>query len=274
MAGMTEPEITWLDPDTVQLRQPKASHWEAPFLFLLFGRQRALLLDTGATADESVFGLRGAVDRLTDTWLRRNPAVFLRPYPLIVAHTHAHSDHIAGDPLLSARAATTVVGRTPAQVIAFFGFRNWPDDVVGFDLGQRPIDVIGGPGHEPSAIVFFDRQTGILFTGDTVLPAHLYIRDRPQYAATIDRLIRFRDTAPIRVRELRGAHIEMSGVPGVAYPPGTLEQPDEPPLELPPRILDRIRAALDDLPASTDGLVVRKRFIVVDASRDRATQDS
>lgn len=266
---MTEPEITWLDRDTVQLRQPKSSHWEAPFLFLLFGRRRALLLDTGAATDEAVFPLRATVDRLTDTWLRRNPAVFLRPYPLVVAHTHAHRDHIAGDPLLAARPATTVVGTTPAQVIAFFGFRDWPDEVVEFDLGQRPVDVIGGPGHEPSAVVFFDRRTGILFTGDTVLPAHLYIRDLGQYTATIDRLIRFRDAAPARVRELRGAHIEMSGTPGVAYPPGTLEQPDEPALELPPRILNRVRDALDELPASADGRVARKRFIVVDETPGR-----
>ncbi|WP_226657338.1 MBL fold metallo-hydrolase [Leifsonia sp. LS1] len=269
---MTDPEITWLDADTVQLRQPKSSHWEAPFLFLLFGRRRALLLDTGATGDESVFPLRTTIDRLTDTWLRRNPAVFLRPYPLVVAHTHAHRDHIAGDLLLAARPATTVVGTTPAQVISFFGFRAWPDEIVEYDLGQRPIDVIGGPGHEPSAVVFFDRRTGILLTGDTVLPAHLYIRDPGQYRATIDRLIRFRDAAPVRVRELRGAHIEMSREPGVVYPPGTIDQPDEPPLELPPRILNRVRDALDELPGSPDGRVVRKRFIVVDESRERPAE--
>ncbi|MFP3670149.1 hypothetical protein SB717_34230, partial [Priestia sp. SIMBA_032] len=91
--GMNEPEVTWLDPDTVQLRQPKSSHWEAPFLYLLFGRERALLLDTGATTDESVFPLRGTVERLTSEWLRRNPVVFVRPYPLVVARTHAHGDH-------------------------------------------------------------------------------------------------------------------------------------------------------------------------------------
>lgn len=272
MESMTDPEITWLDGDTVQLRQPKSSHWEAPFLFLLFGRRRSLLIDTGATTDESVFPLRATVDQLTDTWLRRNPAVFLRPYPLVVAHSHAHRDHIAGDALLTGRPATTVVGTLPAQVISFFGFRDWPDETVEFDLGQRPIDVIGGPGHEPSAVVFFDRKTGILFTGDTVLPAHLYIRDRAQYIATIDRLIRFRDSAPARVRELRGAHIEMSAEPGVAYPPGTLEQPDEPALELPPRILNRVRAALDELPEAEDGRVVRKRFIIVDETRERAAR--
>lgn len=259
---MSDAEITWLDRDTVQLRQPKSSHWEAPFLFLLFGRERALLIDTGATNDEQVFPLRATVDGLTDDWLRRNPVVFTRPYPLVVAHSHAHRDHIAGDPLLAARPATTVIGTTPAQVISFFGFRSWPDETVPFELGRRTVDVIGGPGHEPSAVAFFDRATGILLTGDTVLPGHLYVRDRDQYRATIERLIRFREAPTAAVRELRGAHVEMSTTPGVVYPPGTLEQPDELPLALPPRILDRVLSALDELHGEPGERIVRKRFVV------------
>lgn len=258
-----EPVVTWLDPDTVQLRQPKASHWEAPFLYLLFGRERSLLIDTGATTDEAQFPLRATVDRLTSDWLRRNPVVFARPYPLVVAHSHAHRDHIAGDALLRGRPGTTVVGTSPAEVIGFFGFRSWPDETVAFDLGRRVIDVIGGPGHEPSAVVFFDRRTGILFSGDTVLPAHLYVRDPAQFRATIERLIRFRDDPTAPVRELRGAHVEMSNEPGVVYPPGTVDQPDEAPLPLRPRILDRVLAALDELADAPGKPVVRRRFIVV-----------
>ncbi|MGO4534515.1 MBL fold metallo-hydrolase [Leifsonia sp. 2MCAF36] len=258
-----EPEVTWLDPDTAQLRQPKSSHWEAPFLYLLFGRERSLLIDTGATSDEEQFALRGTIERLTSDWLRRNPVVFVRPYPLVVAHSHAHGDHIAGDALLRGRPGTTVVGTSPAEVIGYFGFRSWPDETVALDLGRRVIDVIGGPGHEPSAVVFFDRRTGILFTGDTVLPAHLYVRDLPQFRATIERLIRFRDDPTAAVNELRGAHIEMSTNPGVAYPAGTLHQPDEAPLPLRPRILDRVLAALDELTGAPGERVVRRRFIVV-----------
>ncbi|WP_431245384.1 MBL fold metallo-hydrolase [Leifsonia xyli] len=257
------PEVTWLDPDTVQLRQPKASHWEAPFLYLLFGRERALLIDTGATADEAVFPLRATVERLIADWLRRNPVVFVRPYPLVVAHSHAHGDHIAGDGLLRDRPGTTIVGPSPAEVIGFFGFRAWPEDAVAFDLGRRVVDVIGGPGHEPSAVVFFDRRTGILFTGDTVLPARLYVRDPAQFRATIERLIRFRDDPPAPVRELRGAHIEMSTAPGVDYPAGTVDQPDEAELALRPRILDRVLSALDELTGTPGERVVRRRFVVV-----------
>ena len=112
-------EVTRLSDSTIQLRQPKAAHWEAPFLFLLFGTERALLLDTGASADAEHLPLRETVDALIDEWLRTHP----RPdYELVVAHTHAHGDHIAADGQFAGRPRTTVVGTTIDEVIAFFGF--------------------------------------------------------------------------------------------------------------------------------------------------------
>lgn len=36
------------DKDTYILRQSKCTHFEAPFLYLLFGTEKALLIDTGA----------------------------------------------------------------------------------------------------------------------------------------------------------------------------------------------------------------------------------
>lgn len=251
-------EVTRLSASTIQLRQPKAAHWEAPFLFLLFGTERALLLDTGATADTERLPLRETVDDLVAEWLRSHPRA---DYGLVVAHTHAHGDHIAADAQFAGRPATSVVGTTTADVIAFFGLRDWPAHPVALSLGGRDIDVIPGPGHEPSAVVFFDRETGTLFTGDTVYPGRLYIRDRAAFRATIDRLVAFRDANASQVKVLRGCHVEMSTTPGVDYPVGTVDQPDEVPLDLPPQILDEVRRALDDEigPSRT---VVRDRFIL------------
>ncbi len=58
----TDPELQtyWYGDNTVILRQNKAIDYEAPFLFLLFGQKRAVLLDTGATASPEFFPLRGA----------------------------------------------------------------------------------------------------------------------------------------------------------------------------------------------------------------------
>ena len=78
---------------TVILRQSIADNYEAPFLYLLFGEDRALLLDTGATADATRFPLRETVDALIDG-VARGPSP--PGYGLIVAHSHAHGDHVAG----------------------------------------------------------------------------------------------------------------------------------------------------------------------------------
>jgi hydroxyacylglutathione hydrolase len=56
---------------TVILRQSKDMTFEAPFVFLLFGDERALLLDTGAVTDAT---LRTAVDSLIETWLAETSA--------------------------------------------------------------------------------------------------------------------------------------------------------------------------------------------------------
>ena len=51
------------------MSKSKATNYEAPFLYLLFGNERAILLDTGATKDAGVFPLRETVDALIDGWL-------------------------------------------------------------------------------------------------------------------------------------------------------------------------------------------------------------
>ena len=133
------------DEHTVILRQSKTTNYEAPFLYLLMGNDRAVLFDTGATADPETFPLRATVDRLLASWLERNP----RPsYHLVVAHSHAHGDHVAADHQFDGRADTTVVGPRPSAAVKdFFGFSSWPDEVVRLDLGGRVLEVTGIPGH-------------------------------------------------------------------------------------------------------------------------------
>jgi hydroxyacylglutathione hydrolase len=96
------------DEHTYVLRQSKDVSYEAPFVYLMFGNRRALLLDTGATADASAFPLRDTVDGLLGEWLRAHPR---EEYELVVAHTHGHGDHRAGDEQLARRPDTRVVDR-------------------------------------------------------------------------------------------------------------------------------------------------------------------
>ncbi|MER5638000.1 MBL fold metallo-hydrolase [Kitasatospora sp. NPDC002227] len=211
------------DEHTYLLRQSKTVSYEAPFIFLLFGNERALLLDTGATADQERFPLRATVDGLIADWLRENPR---DEYELVVAHTHGHGDHVAGDAQFADRPQTRIVAREAEAAQAFFGFSAaWPQESVRFDLGGRVLDLIASPGHHAAAITFYDAWTGLLLTGDTVYPGRLYAFDFPAFVATLDRLVAFTESHP--VSHVFGCHIEMSNRPGVDFPLGARYQPDE-----------------------------------------------
>jgi hydroxyacylglutathione hydrolase len=205
------------------LRQAACTNYEKPFLYLLFGHERALLLDTGAGRID----IAATVDTLVKAWLARNGRASI---DLVVAHSHAHSDHVAGDSQFVGRAHTTVVGRDTASVRSFFGIRRWPNDTGVIDLGTRVLDVIPIPGHQPASIAIYDRRTGILLTGDTFYPGRLYVRDTTAFAESIDRLAAFVRTHS--VTHMLGAHIENSRTPYVDYVVGTVDQPDEHALDL------------------------------------------
>jgi glyoxylase-like metal-dependent hydrolase (beta-lactamase superfamily II) len=232
----TAPEIQAhsYDERTIILRQNKSVHFEAPFLFLLRGIDRALLVDTGATEDARYFPLRRTVD-----------SIIGEHHELLVVHTHGHGDHRAADAQFADRPNTTVVGTPLDDVIAHYGFVDWPNTRSTIDLGGRVVDVIPGPGHHAAATVFYDRATGLLLTGDTVYPGRLYVQDWQAFTATIDRLLAFAEEHP--VTHVLGCHIEMSTTPGQDYYPGCTHQPDEPPLQLTVGHLRAVRAAIDTI---------------------------
>jgi glyoxylase-like metal-dependent hydrolase (beta-lactamase superfamily II) len=137
---------------------------------------------------------------------------------------------VAGDPSFADRPATVVLGTSVQEVEAFFGFTRWPHGVVDFELGQRHLQVIGIPGHEPSSIALHDEQTGLLFTGDSVYPGRIYVRDIPAYVDSMRRLVEFAEER--RISHVLGCHIEMTTEPGRDYYLGCRYQPDEPPLQM------------------------------------------
>lgn len=240
----TDPDLQvyWYDENTVILRQNKAIDYEAPFLFLVFGEQRAVLLDTGATASPEFFPLRRAVDDLIASWLETRPR---REYGLLVLHTHAHDDHVAADAQFADRADTVLVGAERDSAWNFFGFVSDPDAVSSVDLGGRVLQAFATPGHHSTSVTFYDPWTHILFTGDTVYRGRLYIVDWAAFSRSIDRLIAF--AATHAVSHVIGCHIEMTREPGVDYPVRTTYQPDEPPLEMTVAHLHAVRAALDEV---------------------------
>jgi hydroxyacylglutathione hydrolase len=245
------------DEHTFVLRQSKTVSHEAPFLYLFFGNDAALLLDTGATKDATAFPLRETVDGILSSWLAVNPR---EDYRLVVAHTHAHGDHTAGDAQFMDRPSTTVVGTDLDSVRSFFGFTDWPDQVVSCDLGGRALEVIGIPGHHPTSLAMFDPWTGFLLTGDTVYPGRLYGFDMPAFVTSMDRLVEFAATRS--VTHVMGCHIEMSRQRGRDYPIGARYQPDEPPLQMTTAQLFAVRDATHAA-ATKPGVHVADGFVIV-----------
>ena len=255
--GEPKLQVHAYDPHTFLLRQSKTVSYEAPFLFLLFGNERALLLDTGARDRPSACPLRGTVDELIAGWLARFPR---RGYQLVVAHTHGHNDHVAGDAQFAGRPATTVVGRDLAAVRRFFGFTGWPAHTVRFDLGGRVLEIFGTPGHHRAAITIYDPWSGFLLTGDTVLRGRLYAPDFPAFLDSLERMAGFAATRP--VTHVLGCHIEMTRTPGRDYPLGCLYQPDEPPLQMTLTQLIAVRDAARQV-AGRPGAHVFDDFLIV-----------
>jgi glyoxylase-like metal-dependent hydrolase (beta-lactamase superfamily II) len=206
-------QIHAYNPDLYILRESGCIHYEKPFLYLIFGKERALLIDTGAGASDSA----SVVMRLT---AKRGA-----PMPLVVAHTHAHGDHTAGDKGFAALPGVTVIAATVEAEQRAFGIANWPEQAGSIDLGDRFIDVLPIPGHDAAHVAYYDRRTGILHTGDHLYPGRLYISDFPAYLASTKRLVAF--TADKPVAHIVGCHIEQSATPFVDYPVGTKYQPNE-----------------------------------------------
>jgi hydroxyacylglutathione hydrolase len=219
------------DRRTTILRQSLATHFEAPFIKLLVGSSRALLIDTG-TGDAD---LRSVVDLLLEE----------SDLELVVAHTHAHTDHTGGDGQFAGRKRTSIVGHSVSDVRGAFALEG--DGGATIDLGDRPIDVLFIPGHEAAHIAFYDRDTGVLFTGDTLYPGRLYVRDWNAYRASIGRLVSFVDQNPIT--HVIGAHIELSAA-NVEYPERALVHPDEHPLPLAESHLRDLRSTVDAMAAA------------------------
>jgi len=113
------------------LRQNKCLTFEAPFIYVLLGEDKVLVLDTGAVEDEKNMPLVKAVNDIIAE--SDNPA----KKQIIIAHSHTHSDHYAGDKLFSNQENVTFVGTTQKQVNHFFKMNNWPNDICEFDLGNR-----------------------------------------------------------------------------------------------------------------------------------------
>jgi hydroxyacylglutathione hydrolase len=229
-------------------RESGCTHFEKPFLYLFFGSDRALLEDTGSGNSDAA----RAVTAVIEKWLRRNHRETI---PLVVAHSHSHDDHRAGDAGFASLAGTTMVPLSLEGTQQFFGIKNWPEDTGAIDLGGRVIDVIPIPGHDKLGVALYDRQTGVLLTGDSLYPGRLYIPDFAAFARSTERLVAF--TNGKAITHILGCHIEQSRTPYVDYPIGSMYQPEEHSLDLARAHLLELNEALQGMQASPTRMALR-----------------
>jgi glyoxylase-like metal-dependent hydrolase (beta-lactamase superfamily II) len=229
------------------IRQNKCRTFEAPFIYVIEGTTTALMIDSGATQT---------------TTLRETVRGLIGTKQLIVAHSHAHGDHTAGDATFTGQPNTTVVPKSLAGIQAQFAISPWPTGEGMIDLGGRVLDVLAIPGHETQHIAIYDRKTGLLFTGDTLYPGLLFINDWATYRTSVKRLAQFAAAHPIAY--VLGAHVEMTATPKQVYPYGTTYQPNEHVLQLTAAHVAELDAALTQLGATPPAQSVAHDDFVID----------
>ena len=225
-------EIFSMNNETFILRENKCINYEAPFMYLLFGNNKVLLIDSGATVSSISFPIQQHVEMIIFHWCIAKKKQ-RKDVELIIAHSHNHRDHTAGDEQFRNKLFTTIIGTNLQDVIRFFRLNNWPNSIGRYALDDyRHLAVIPIPGHEESSIAFYDCATGLLLTGDSFYPGRLYISNFSANVESISRLINFIRSNQLNITAILGTHIEMTQKPQIDYPMGATYQPNERKLNL------------------------------------------
>jgi hydroxyacylglutathione hydrolase len=193
-------EVHAYNPQTFILRENLCSTFEAPFMYLLIGSTKALLIDTGDVTDPERMPLAKTVMNLL-------PGAEPSKLPLLVVHTHRHLDHRAGDSQFAHLSNVQVIGWDLESVRRYYNFADWPNGLAQINLGDRTVDVIPTPGHNATHVVFYDRNTALFFSGDFLMPGRLLIDDADADLASARRVAGFVKDRPVSY--VLGGHIEL-----------------------------------------------------------------
>jgi glyoxylase-like metal-dependent hydrolase (beta-lactamase superfamily II) len=226
-------QVKEYNEDFYILRESGCINPEKPFLYLIFGDNKALLEDTGVgtlmpdNTRGTVIPTAPVIMDLMAQWAARKKHA---PVSLVVIHSHGHNDHTAADPQFQAMSNVEYIAPKPDAIAKATGMATWPTDIGHIDLGRRVIDVIPFPGHQEASIALYDRVTGNLMTGDSLYPGLLTVENIDVYTASSQRLTDFVTAHP--VAHVLGTHIEQKNWPYLDFGRGTIYQIDEAPLEL------------------------------------------
>ena len=147
-------------------------------IFLLAGKERALMIDTGMNG----LNVRALAAAHTDL-------------PCLLLNTHADRDHI------SANAQFETVYMHPSEMAFYRNVQNGRGTVIPvfggdvIDLGGRELEIVHLPGHTPGSVSVLDRKNRCLIGGDPIQEdGNIYMfgpqRDFGAYIASLRRLER------------------------------------------------------------------------------------
>jgi glyoxylase-like metal-dependent hydrolase (beta-lactamase superfamily II) len=227
-------QVMRYNDDTFVMRENICVDWRGPFTYLLFGNEKALLIDTGATSEPAWYPLRKTVEGVMGQWEtnRGRPGT-----PLTIAFTSAESRaQNGGVEQFAGRAKTSVDPRTVDAMRRFYGFEGGPQGTGQIDLGGRVVDVIPTPGTHRDGVSFYDRYTKLLFTGDLLFPGKIQIANERDTVDSLARLQQWKERHI--VKWVMGGHVQMQFLPGRAYDRFATFKPYERALQMQPEVID------------------------------------
>jgi hydroxyacylglutathione hydrolase len=217
-------QVMQADASTYVLRQNKCVTFEAPFIYVLFGTDKVLVVDTGANESPELSPIYQTVESLIE---QQGGRINGKPEVLVV-HSHSHSDHTKGDSQFLGKAGVEVVATNGQALAAQLGLNDWPNEQSSIDLGGRLLTLIPIPGHQEQSIAIYDPQTEWLLSGDSLYPGSIRVKNWSDYRASIQRLFEFSQGKPVSL--IMGAHIEFNAEKNKLYKIGSTYQPNETPL--------------------------------------------
>ncbi len=132
-------------------------------IYLVEGSVKALVIDAGISGSD----LSGYIRTLTKK-------------PVELALTHGHYDHIASalqfeKVYMSSKDFDLIKPYTPFKDFESSGIKDLKGGEI-FDLGGCKLEVIALPGHTPGSVVLLDRERQLLFAGDAMGSASLWMQ--------------------------------------------------------------------------------------------------
>ena len=252
-------QVMQADASTYVLRQNKCVTFEAPFIYVLFGLDKVLVVDTGANRSPELSPIYQTVLSL----IAEQGSVLNETPEIIVVHSHSHSDHTQGDSQFVGKPGVTVVATDQKSLETQLGFTHWPNTPSSIDLGNRSLTLIPIPGHQEQSIAIYDSQTEWLLTGDSLYPGSIRVKNWPVYRSSIQRLFEFSQANSISL--VLGAHIEFNAETNKLYKIGKTYQPNETPLAIQ---VDQLKILNDRLQATPKPKKLKfKLFVISPLSR-------